>query len=71
VGDEQKDIHVGQWLLMQHGRWTRGMKYEDDGGNEITIHMIDLEGVLVVTDEKPDDDDERVKVGAMNFNIPG
>ena len=71
VGDEQKDIKVGQWLLMQHGRWTRGIKYEIEDGTEITIHMIDLEGVLLVSDEKPEDDDVRVKIGAMNFNIPG
>ena len=71
VGEDQKDIKVGQWLLMQHGRWTRGIKYETESGEEITIHMIDLEGVLLVSDEKPDVDDERVKVGAMNFNIPG
>lgn len=71
VGEDQKDIKVGQWLLMQHGRWTRGIKYETESGEEITIHMIDLEGVLLVSDEKPEVDDERVKVGAMNFNIPG
>ena len=71
VGEDQKDIKVGQWLLMQHGRWTRGIKYETESSEEITIHMIDLEGVLLVSDEKPEVDDERVKVGAMNFNIPG
>jgi co-chaperonin GroES (HSP10) len=66
VGDDQKDIKVGQWLLMQHGRWTRGIKYEENG-DELTLHMIDLEGVLVVSDEEPKTDDYRVKVGAMNF----
>ena len=71
VGDEQTEIKVGQWLLMQHGRWTRGMKYEQDDGTEITIHMIDQEGILLVSDDKPDVEDERVKIGAMNFNIPG
>jgi len=71
VGNEQTEIKVGQWLLMQHGRWTRAMTYETDQGEEIKIHMIDLEGVLLVSDEKPDEGDERVAVGAMNFNIPG
>lgn len=71
VGDEQHDVKEGQWLLMQHGRWSRGIKYELDSGEEIIIRMIDLEGILLVSDEKPDEDDERVKVGAMNFNIPG
>ena len=71
VGNEQTEIKVGQWLLMQHGRWTRAIKVEDDDGSEITIHMIDQEGILLVCDEKPDVEDERVKIGAMNFNIPG
>lgn len=71
VGNEQTEIKVGQWLLMMHGRWTRGMQYETEEGEEITVRMIDLEGVLLVSDEKPDEDAERVAVGAMNFNIPG
>lgn len=70
VGNEQTDIHVGQWLLMMHGRWTRGIKYEENG-EEITLHMVDPEGILVISDEKPEDGDERAKIGAMNFNIPG
>jgi len=70
VGNEQTDIKVGQWLLMMHGRWTRGMEYETEDGEEITVRMIDLEGVLLVSDEKPDEGEERVKIGAMNFNIP-
>lgn len=71
IGEEQKEIKVGQWLLMQHGRWTRAMTYENEQGEEIKVHMIDLEGVLLVSDEKPDEDAHRVKIGAMNFNIPG
>lgn len=71
VGNEQTELKVGQWLLMQHGRWTRAIKVEEEDGSEITIHMIDQEGILLVSDEKPDFEDERVKIGAMNFNIPG
>jgi co-chaperonin GroES (HSP10) len=71
VGDDQKDIKVGQWLLMMHGRWTRGIKYEREDGEEITLHMIDQEGILLVSDDKPDQDGVRVAIGTMNFNIPG
>jgi len=71
VGDEQQDIKVGQWVLMQHGRWTRAHKYEDDNGNDIKIHMIDLNGVLCISDEKPDEDGVRLKIGNMNFNVAG
>ncbi len=69
IGNEQKDIKVGQWLLMQHGRWTRGINYEEADGTEIVLHVIDLEGILLVSDEQPDEDDYRVKVGAMNFTV--
>lgn len=71
VGSEQTDIKVGQWLLMMHGRWTRAMKYEIEENVEISIHMIDLEGVLLISDSKPEEDGVRMAVGAMNFNIPG
>jgi co-chaperonin GroES (HSP10) len=71
IGEDQKDVKPGQWILIQHGRWTRAISYETDSGEEIKIHMVDNEGILLVSDEKPEEDAERVKIGAMNFNIPG
>ena len=29
VGPDQQDVQVGQWILVAHGRWTRGVKIED------------------------------------------
>ena len=26
VGPEQKDVTVGQWVLCEHGRWSRGFE---------------------------------------------
>ena len=26
TGPEQRDIRVGQWVLIEHGRWSRGTK---------------------------------------------
>ena len=26
VGPEQKEIQAGQWVLVAHGRWTRGLE---------------------------------------------
>jgi co-chaperonin GroES (HSP10) len=52
-GPRNKDPYeVGDWILIEHGRWTRGIKI-DDGNGEITIHMIDQEGILAHSDEKP------------------
>jgi co-chaperonin GroES (HSP10) len=71
VGAEQKQVKVGQWVLMQHGRWTRAHKYVNDDGDEIIIQMIDNRGILMVSDEQPEVNDVRVTFGARNYNIPG
>jgi co-chaperonin GroES (HSP10) len=71
IGKEQTELKVGQWVLMMHGRWTRGIEVENEDGEIITVRVIDMEGVLLVSDEEPEEDGVRMCVGAMNFNIPG
>lgn len=56
VGPEQQDIQIGQWILVSHGRWTRGVKIEDATG-EVTIRRIDPNDVLLVSDTQPQGDD--------------
>jgi len=53
VGDEQKHLKVGNWVLVEHGRWTRGVKVEDENGNESVIRRIDNDCVMAVADERP------------------
>lgn len=55
IGQEQQDVTVGQWICVAHGRWTRGVTIEDDDGVR-TIRRIDPKDILLVSDEKPDDD---------------
>ena len=50
IGPDQEDITVGQYVLITHGRWTRGVKIEDDSG-EKTIRRIDINDILLVSDE--------------------
>ena len=57
VGPEQEDITVGQWVLVSHGRWTRGVTIEDTTG-EVTIRRIDPNDVLLVSDTEPTDDNQ-------------
>jgi co-chaperonin GroES (HSP10) len=74
VGPEQTDVNVGDWVLMEHARWTRAIKYEDADGNEFDIFMADTKGMMLVTDERPNDVMRNVSHGAgsnVNFNIPG
>jgi co-chaperonin GroES (HSP10) len=54
VGPEQKELHVGQWIYIAHGRWTRGVKIEDDEGTQI-VRKVDNNDILLVSDEKVED----------------
>ena len=59
-GPENKDqIEVGQWILIEHGRWTRGIKLDTEDG-ELEIRMVEAESILAVSDDKPDS----VQIGA-------
>ena len=54
VGPEQKHYKPGQWIMLAHGRWTRGANIEVDG-ELFNIRKVDLNEVLLVSDERPDD----------------
>jgi hypothetical protein len=55
VGPDQADVHVGQWICVAHGRWTRGLEINDNG-IERTIRKIDPKDILLVSDQPPQDD---------------
>jgi len=55
VGPDQKDIKVGQYILIAHGRWTRGIKIEDEEGEKV-IRKVDNNDILLVSDEPVTDD---------------
>jgi co-chaperonin GroES (HSP10) len=51
VGPRQQDVRVGQWILVEHGRWTRGLDIEDESGAR-TIRKIDPKCVMMVSDDE-------------------
>ena len=63
VGPEQKDVQVDQWIMVAHGRWTRGIKIEDESG-ELTLRKIDPTDILLISDsaEQPMDDTQSTAV---------
>jgi co-chaperonin GroES (HSP10) len=69
VGPEQKEVNVGQWILLEHGRWSRGHKYESENGETFDIRLADTDAILVVSDEEPNDA-MRVTPGTFNLNVP-
>ena len=56
VGPEQQDVQVGQWILVAHGRWTRGVLVEVPDG-EHTLRRVDADDILLVSDSEPSADD--------------
>lgn len=55
VGDRQQDVHVGDWILIEHGRWSRGIIHEDENDNEVVIYFVDTNAIMMISDEKPAD----------------
>jgi hypothetical protein len=56
TGPEQSDVRVGQWVLIEHGRWSRGLKILKEN-QELTIRRADPEAIIFVTDKQPDNID--------------
>ena len=55
IGPEQKDVKIGEWILLEHGRWTRAVIVVDETGEERVIRRADIKAILMVTDEDPGD----------------
>jgi len=54
VGPEQRDIRVGTWICVEHGRWTRGIDIEDETGKQ-TLRRVDPKDIMMESDEMPAD----------------
>lgn len=51
VGPEQTDVKIGEWILVDHGRWTRGFTFEDSTGAEIVARFVDTKDIIMADDE--------------------
>jgi hypothetical protein len=51
VGPEQQDVQVGQWVMVEHGRWTRGLEIVDESG-ETTLRKIDPNCIMMISDSE-------------------
>ena len=50
--DNNDDYTIGDWVLVEHGRWTRGIDMTIDG-EDVTLRMVEAESILAYSDEKP------------------
>lgn len=56
IGPEQQDVEPGQWIMVEHGRWSRGLEVEIDD-EVFTIRRVDPAAIIFVSDEPPETDD--------------
>ena len=54
VGSNITDVQEGQWILIEHGRWTRKIKI-NDGDGEKEFQKVEVKSVIAVADERPND----------------
>ena len=67
VGPDQKDVAVGQWICVSHGRWTRGANIIDATG-EHTIRKVDIKDILAVSDVEPIDENMGIPLTSEQQN---
>ena len=48
IGKDQKDVEVGQYVLVAHGRWSRGFELNGE-----TVRTVDPEDVLGIQNDEP------------------
>ena len=61
IGPDQHDVKIGDWILIEHGRWTRGVQVEEDS-TILTIRRVETKAILAVSDHLPSD----INLGASN-----
>lgn len=63
LGPDVKDpqLEIGKWVLISHGRWTRGITVETPLG-KVTLRKADPNDILLVSDEPMEDETMSDKV---------
>jgi len=53
VGSNVDYVRPGEWILIEHGRWTYGVPVELNG-EELYIQRVDTDAILLAQAEKPE-----------------
>jgi|TARA_B100001105_G_scaffold253441_1_gene247009 co-chaperonin GroES (HSP10) len=60
VGNGIDWITKGKYVLVDHGRWSNGMKVSDD----LKLYLLDNKDCLAASDDNPMDDNSSIKISA-------
>ena len=61
IGPDQHDVKIGDWILVEHGRWTRGVQVEENT-TILTVRRVETSAILAMSDHLPSD----VNLGRSN-----
>lgn len=63
LGPDVKDpqLEIGKYILISHGRWTRGITIETPEG-KVTLRKVDPNDILLVSDQPMEDETMSDKV---------
>jgi co-chaperonin GroES (HSP10) len=50
--DTTDQVKVGDWILVEHGRWSRGIELRE-GEEVLSIWQVDPDALLCVSEERP------------------
>lgn len=55
-GEDITEVEVGQWVLVENGRWTRMVEIKDDNGDKVKLWGVEWpQSVMLVSDEFPEE----------------
>ena len=49
VGKGVDKVKVGDWVLVDHGRWSRGLEYENDDGTKLVFRRVENKSILLTS----------------------
>ena len=53
IGPKQIDVSPGEWVLVEHGRWTRAFDMLGDDGDVYAGRMVDPKDILLCQTTQP------------------
>ncbi len=55
-GHKNKDTYKkGDWILVEHGRWSRGFSFADENEKETVLRIVEAKAVMMTGNYKPKD----------------
>lgn len=55
VGSEVDMVSPGEWVFIEHGRWTHGVEViKSESEEPLYVQRADVDAILLVSDERPE-----------------